>query len=140
MEKIRFYNSNNVYKGSTDFINGHVIAISFREVLPTPSEINNGFQILNENNDYAQADYKDFTTVYRVYEDDTCRIEFSDDGSVYAGPEKNPETEPYIPTLDEIKSQSFSFIPIGTPSASDSRAAFSAWSKCACVKTISLTV
>lgn len=105
MEKIRFYDNSTIYEGATDFINQHVIVINFNNKIPHLDEINgNGFEILNENNDFVQADYRDFTTIYRIYPD-TCKIELSNDGSVYIEPEKFPDPEPYIPTLGDIKSQ-----------------------------------
>lgn len=114
MEKIRFYDNSTIYEGVTDFINQHVIVINFNNKIPPLDEINgNGFEILNENNDFIQADYQNFTTVYRTYEDNPLRIELSDDGSVYIEPEIVPDPEPeivpdpepYVPTLDDIKSQ-----------------------------------
>ena len=60
---------------------------------------------MNENNDFVQADYQDFTTIYRTYSDNPYKIELSNDGSVYIEPEKVPDPEPYVPTLDDIKSQ-----------------------------------
>lgn len=102
MEKIHFYNSNVIYKGVTDFVNKNVIVIVFDDAIPT-AEINNGFEILNEHNDFIQAEYPDYITVYRTYEDDVNRIEFSNDGSVYVEP-VIPTPEPYVPTLEEVKS------------------------------------
>ena len=85
--------------------NSQVIVINFNNKIPHLDEINgNGFEILNENNDFVQADYRDFTTIYRIYPDN-CKIELSNDGSVYIEPEKFPDPEPYIPTLGDIKSQ-----------------------------------
>ena len=107
MEKIRFNNIPIIYEGVTDFINRHVIVIKFNDNnSPNLAEIDgNGFEILNENNDFVQADYRDFTTIYRIYPDNPCKIELSNDGSVYIEPEKFPDPEPYIPTLGDIKSQ-----------------------------------
>ena len=105
MEKIRFFKSQNIYEGTTDFINKHVIVIRFSGLIPSDIEIRNGFEILNENNDYVQANYNDFVTVYRTYEDDPIRIEFSDDGSIYVEPEPIPDPEPYIPTSEELEAQ-----------------------------------
>lgn len=105
MEKIKFIKSNNIYEGTTDFINKHVIVIQFNKSIPDSSEFESGFQILNENNDYVQADYSNFTTVYRTYDEDPKRIEFSDDGSVYVEPEPIPEPEPYVPTTEELEAQ-----------------------------------
>lgn len=104
MEKICFYKNNKTYEGTTDFVTKHILVILFNHtVLPTASELESGFKILNENNDFVQADYQKFTTIYRTYEDEPYRIELSNDGSVYVEPEKIPDPEPYIPTLDDIK-------------------------------------
>ncbi len=105
MEKICFYKNNNTYEGITDFVNKHILVILFNQTIPATTEFANGFKILNENNDFVQADYQDFTTIYRTYTDNPYKIELSDDGSVYIEPEKVPDPEPYVPTLDDIKSQ-----------------------------------
>lgn len=105
MEKIKLVKSNNIYEGTTDFISKHIFTIKFNESIPNSSEFENGFQILNENNNYVQADYSNFTTVYRTYDDDQKRIEFSDDGSVYIESEPIPDPEPYIPTPEELEAQ-----------------------------------
>lgn len=105
MEKIRFCNANikTIYEGITDFVTQHVIVIIFNNNIPTTDELNSGFEILNENNDYVQADYQNFNTIYRTYEDDPLRIELSDDGSVYIEPEPIPDPEPYVPTPEELE-------------------------------------
>ena len=101
MEKIRFCNTENlIFEGVTDFVNQHVIVIKFNNKIPTTDIISNGFEILNENNDYIQADYTQFTTLYRTYTDNPERIELSDDESVYISV---PEPEPYIPTPEELE-------------------------------------
>lgn len=105
MEKIRFLKSQNIYEGTTDFINKHVIVIQFNGLIPNQNELKNGFEILNENNSYVQADYSNFTTVYRTYSEDLKRIEFSDDSYIYIEPEPIPEPEPYVPTLEELEAQ-----------------------------------
>lgn len=104
MEKIRFNaNIETIYEGITDFVMQHVIVILFNDSIPTTDELNGGFEILNENNDYVQADYINFTTIYRTYEDNPLRIELSDDGSVYVEPEPIPDPEPYVPTPEELE-------------------------------------
>lgn len=105
MEKIKFIKSQNIYEGVTDFVKKHIITIKFNDSVPNKNEIKNGFEIINENNNYIQADYKSFSTVYRIYEDDPTRIELSDDGSVYIEPEPIPDPEPYIPTPEELEVQ-----------------------------------
>ena len=103
MEKIHFYNSNTIYKGVTDFVNKNVLVINFDSNVPTEKEDIKGFEILNENNDFVQEEYTEYSTIYRTYEDDTNKVEFSNDGSVYIEPEPTPTPEPYVPTLDDIK-------------------------------------
>lgn len=101
MEKIHFYKTNKIYEGTTDFINKNVIVINFSDDIPITG-LTNGFEILNENNDFVQAEYTDYTTVYRTYEENPYRIEFSNNGSIYEEP-VIVEPDPYIPTLDEVK-------------------------------------
>ena len=108
MEKIHFYNSNTIYKGVTDFVNKNVLVINFDGNVPTENEVIKGFEILNENNDFVQAEYPEYSTIYRTYEDDTYKVEFSNDGSVYVEPKPTPEPEPYVPTLDDIKTSKIS--------------------------------
>ncbi len=105
MEKIHFYQTSTIYEGTTDFLTKHIIVIEFNDACPTVSEIANGFQILNENNEFVQAEYPEFNTLYRTYDDKPNRFEISDDGSVYVEPEPQPEPEPYVPTLEDIKTQ-----------------------------------
>ena len=102
MEKIRFYNTNTIYEGVTDFVNKNVIVINFKDNIPTVDEISNGFEILNENNDFVQAEYPEYATLYRTYEEEPMRVEISNDGSVYVEP-VIPAPEPYVPTLEEVK-------------------------------------
>lgn len=103
MEKICFYKNNKIYDGTTDFVSKHVLVILFNQIAPTILELESGFKILNENNDFVQADYHNFTTVYRTYEDEPLRIELSDNGSVYIEPEPIPDPEPYVPTPEELE-------------------------------------
>lgn len=105
MEKIRFYNNATIYEGTTDFVRQHIIMIRFDNDVPSAEDLIDGFEILNENNGYVQADYKNFTTVYRIYDNDSKRIEFSDDGSIYIEPEPIPDPEPYVPTPEELEAQ-----------------------------------
>lgn len=102
MEKIHFYNTNTIYEGITDLVKKNVIVINFKDTTPTIEEMANGFEILNENNDFVQAEYPDFNTVYRTYEEDSNRIEISNDGEIYVKP-VIPTPEPYVPTLEEVK-------------------------------------
>lgn len=103
MEKLCFNKSNLMYEGTTDFVSKHILVILFNQVVPTASELGSGFKILNENNDFVQADYQNFTTLYRTYENNPLRIELSDDGSVYVEPEPIPDPEPHVPTPEELE-------------------------------------
>lgn len=103
MEKLCFNKSNLMYEGTTDFVSKHILVILFNQVVPTASELGSGFKILNENNDFVQADYQNFATLYRTYENNPLRIELSDDGSVYVEPEPIPDPEPYVPTPEELE-------------------------------------
>ncbi len=47
-------------------------------------------------------DYSAYTTVYREIDGGA---QFSNDGSIYEPPESEPDSEPYEPTLEEIKEQ-----------------------------------
>lgn len=102
MEKIHFYNTNTIYEGVTDFVKKNVLVINFKDTVPTVEEMTNGFEILNENNDFVQAEYPDYNTVYKTYEEEPNRIELSNDGEVYVEP-IIPTPEPYVPTLEEVK-------------------------------------
>ena len=57
--------------------------------------------ILNRPGKEDNWNYTAFTTIYREMDH---AVQFSDDGSVYQEPEPTPEPEPYIPTLEEVKS------------------------------------
>lgn len=111
MEKIHFYNTEDhiTYEGVTDFVSKNVISITFNNILPLlDSEISQGFEIRNENNDYVQAIYADYNTLYRTYDDNPQRIDLSNDGSIYippTPPAPPEEDEPYVPTLEELEMQ-----------------------------------
>jgi hypothetical protein len=103
MEKLHFYNTENIYEGKSDFLKKNIIVINFVNNVPTADEIKNGFEILNENNGIVQAEYPEFNTVYRTYADDPYKMEISNDGSVYTEPEPTPIPVPYIPDLEDVK-------------------------------------
>ena len=84
MEKIRFFDTPNVYNGEVR-LNGDILVIKF-STLPNEEYLNKGIELLNEHNMLVQGDYTDYSTVYRTYEDNELLIEFSNDGSVYVPP------------------------------------------------------
>lgn len=104
MEKIKFIKSNIIYEGITDFISTHVITIKFNGTIPSQTEIVDGFEILNENNNHIQADYTEFNTIYRTY-DDPYKIDLSDDNSIYINHESIYDQSDqiiYRPTQKEL--------------------------------------
>lgn len=84
MEKIRFFDTPNVYDGEVS-LDEKILVIKFN-TLPNEEYLNKGIELLNEHNMLVQGDYTDYTTVYRTYEDNELLIEFSNDGSVYSEP------------------------------------------------------
>ena len=82
MERIHFYNTSKVYEATTDFINKNIMILNFNNDLPTKKELEKGFEILNEHNNFVQAEYPDYKTVYRIDKDKPNVIELSNDGSV----------------------------------------------------------
>lgn len=101
MEKIRFFNDQNVYDGKV-YVRGNIAKIKFDHTFPSQDIMGNGFELLNENNGLVQGEYPTYTTIYRTYENDPMLVELSNDGSVYAAP---PEPRPYVPTEEEIAAQ-----------------------------------
>ena len=83
MERIHFYNTSKVYEATTDFINKNIMILNFNNDLPTKKELEKGFEILNEHNNFVQAEYPDYKTIYRIDKDKPNVIELSNDGSVY---------------------------------------------------------
>lgn len=105
MEKIQFINDLNIYDGEVHVNGANIISVRFHNTLPSNELLAKGFELLNENNGFAQGDYTGFTTVYRTYGEDSMLVELSDDGSIYippAIPEPEPEPEPYVPTEEEL--------------------------------------
>lgn len=89
MEKIRLCNSNKIYRCTTDIINKNIIVIDFSGQIPKEEEFINGFEILNENNNFVQADYHNYSTIYRTYVDNPNKIELSNNMSIYSGANSN---------------------------------------------------
>lgn len=112
MEKLRFLNHENeserkVFICKNVFkMNENVIKIIFKEEIPSDEILTIGFDIINENNGENMSDdyYHAYNTIYRRF-DDEMSILLSNDGSVYVEPEvpEYVEPEPYVPTLEEVK-------------------------------------
>lgn len=60
----------------------------------------NGFTLSRIVEDDWHPNYSGFNTLYREIEGG---VQFSNDGSKYIPPEPTPEPEPYVPTLEEVK-------------------------------------
>lgn len=85
MEKIRFLNDTTVYDGRLSLAN-NVVTIYFDSIIPPKSVLSNGFELLNENNGFIQGDYSRYNTIYRTFENNEFRVDFSCDGSIYLPP------------------------------------------------------
>lgn len=105
LEKIKFVNDSNIYDGFVSFMGQNIVSISFLDILPSADIITSGFELLNEHNMLVQGQFLEYTTIYRIYEDEPTKFELSNDESVYVPPvEEIPEDpEPYIPTPEEIQ-------------------------------------
>lgn len=112
MQKIRFLNHENESERAI-FYCGYgleqpdkTVKLKFKEEIPSDEILCCGFDILNENTNENISDdyYHGYTTIYRRF-DDEMTIQLSKDGSVYVEPEipEYVEPEPYIPTLEEVK-------------------------------------
>lgn len=67
--------------------------------IPEDVDLTAGFELLtNGKGGKVFGDYTKYTTIYRKLEDGSVIL--SNDGSVWTPPE---ETEPYVPTLEEVK-------------------------------------
>lgn len=85
--------------------NNNLVTIIFNNNRPNDnSVITSGYKLLNpcENFEDMTGDiYLGYTTLYRDIDENTVIL--SNDGSVYVEPEAIPEPEPYVPTLEEVK-------------------------------------
>lgn len=65
-----------------------------------------GFVTLNEHNFSNQGDYSDYNTIFEQFDDEPMKYKLSNDGTVKPEPIPEPEPEPpYIPTLEDVKSE-----------------------------------
>lgn len=81
-------------------------SVSFRIVTTNIVELRgdfpiqtDGFKLSPDGKDW-NGDYTEYTTVYRQF---GGGVQFSNNGLVYTPPERMPEPEPYIPTLEELQ-------------------------------------
>lgn len=102
MAYIRFKDSEEFISAVVKPVDNHVVRIT-GDVKPNTD----GFKLYLRDNDKYPLDngeYEAYTTLYREGEG---WFELSDDGSIYVKEEVAPvqPSEPYVPTLDEVKSK-----------------------------------
>ena len=103
-DTVKFLESNNNMQVYITCISNTLVKFEFDENnRPSNDILLSGFEVLNENTFENQSDdyYHGYTTLYRDIDENTVIL--SNDGSVYVEPEPVPEPEPYVPTLEEVK-------------------------------------
>ena len=85
--------------------NNHLVTIVFNNNRPDDNKIiTSGYRLLNPSDEFEDMTgdiYTSYTTLYQDIDENTVIL--SNDGSVYVEPEPIPEPEPYVPTLDDVK-------------------------------------
>lgn len=99
MLNLKYIGEKNSYEISFKKVNEHIVQLTGD--FPVKSK---GFVIYRDDMEDDLWDYKNFKTIYRQTEEEGI-VQFSDDGSVYVEPviPEPVESEPYVPTLDEVK-------------------------------------
>ena len=103
-DTVKFLESNNIIQVQITCISNTLVQFNFDDNdRPSNEILLSGFEVLNENTFENQSDdyYHGYTTLYRDIDENTVIL--SNDGSVYVEPEPVPEPEPYVPTLEEVK-------------------------------------
>lgn len=98
MVNLTYVGQTKKYEVEFSRISEHVV-----QVLGNLPSYDSGFTVSRIGKD-DKWEYTGYTTLYRELEGG---LQFSDDGSVYVEPKKPdpvPDPEPYIPTLEEVKS------------------------------------
>lgn len=107
MEKIIFLQDKegNVYNAAILNITKNMVKITFIDNIPNDGVLLGGFYIANENNNKNMSGeyYNLYNTLYRKINDTTFIL--SNDGSIYIEPEETPNSEPYVPTEEELQIQ-----------------------------------
>lgn len=110
MQKIRFKLSNEIFEVDMfPIIKDGVkrLKISFQtEHVPDIELLKTGFVELNEHNEVIQGDFSNYINIYKSEDNGLTFILSNIEGDTYTEPEiVEPiiPTEPYIPTLDEIR-------------------------------------
>ena len=98
MSKIKFnLNPSSIYNGDFYQIGINQVRLVFEGSLPDESILLSGFALINEYNGFEQTKRKDYTYLYRKY-DDNRTVELCNDGISYVEPET-----PNEPTEEELK-------------------------------------
>jgi hypothetical protein len=109
MNKIRFLNNEieseravfNCFSGLEQ--PDKTVKLKFEDEIPSDEILCSGFDIINKYTNEIMSDdyYHEYKTIYRRFDNEKT-IQLSKDGSVYVEP------EPYIPTLEEMKTEKIS--------------------------------
>lgn len=99
---IKFQDSNNIYEAKV-IPNGNVVTLKFENTVVVDKS---GFLAYKDKKcEYLVGRYLGYTYIYRNDEETQAQnaIQLSNDGTVYISPTPMPEPEPYVPTLEEVK-------------------------------------
>lgn len=104
MSKIVFLkDKKKIYDGLFEQIGTNQVRITFDNTKPSDNILLSGFNLINEHNGYVQTIREDYKYLYRTYPDNELIVELCNDSVEYVEPEPILNSEPYIPTLEEIK-------------------------------------
>lgn len=111
MSKIIFINApESIYDCKFLQIGEHQIRLEFDSNIPEPSIYLSGCYLVNEwNSSLIQTHREDYKYLYRTYDEHPNIIELCNDNIPYNEPDDViPPIDPYVPTLDEVKSSKIS--------------------------------
>lgn len=107
MSKIIFINApESIFDCKFSQIGEHQIRLEFNSDIPEPNVYLSGCYLINEHNhSLIQTCRKDYTYLYRIYDEYPKIIELCNDNMPYSEPDGIIiPIKPYMPTLDEAKS------------------------------------
>lgn len=106
MQKIKFIKSNSEYNVSLKIQNNRIICIFKNEADALSAPLTEGFVEINEHNGLIQSNHEKYKYIYKDENDGVTFILTDDENDIYVEPEIPEEIpiEPYIPTLEEVKS------------------------------------
>lgn len=94
MLTLKYIGDNKQYSVSFRIVTANIVEL--QGDLPIKTD---GFKLSTDGKEW-NGDYTEYTTVYRQFDGG---VQFSNNGLVYTPPERMPEPEPYIPTLEELQ-------------------------------------